>query len=291
MTEQNNTLAIEIGRKASTAWNEASKYGDGGDAMATHALFIAYRTMTFNAQVNRGTKAEPEIEHVSFDLAEYDVDPHNNDGTVDTKLKAARTVAVAEQVFDLSDLDNASKQRISRASKMALYLARKYADDDDDTYFARVSTRSVHVQRAKGKSMTTCLVVPEGAIYAEPAEDADDEVKRRYKKMVDEPRTLNGKDKASLAELSKRANPPKATRAAGDNKDKGATLVASIDFVTAIVMQNANPEADESDVALSNEVRRKLFKLASEIANYFTLDPMEEDETNENEASEEAAAA
>lgn len=279
MTELSNSqLVSEIGRKAATAWNEAAKYGDGGDALATHALYIASRMVTFEALVNRGTKAEPEIETIAFDFLEYDVEPRNNDGTVDTKLKSARTAAIAEHVFGLVDLDNASKQRISRASKMALYLARKYADDDDETFLARVSTRQMQVQRAGGKSMTTCLVVPEGAIFAEPAEDADDEVKNRYKKMIDEPRTLNGKDKASLAELSRRANPPKATRAAGENKSSGASLEASIDFVTAIVLQNSNPDADESDVALSPALRRKLFVLSQQIAAYFVSDPLEDEE-------------
>jgi hypothetical protein len=128
--------------------------------------------------------------------------------------------------------------------------------------------------------MTTCLVVPEGAIFAEPAEDADDEVKSRYAKMIDEPRTLNGKDKASLAELGRRANPPKVERAAGGNGagEKGASFIGSLHFVRAIVQQNANPNADESDIALSDDVRRELFALAQDIAAYFAIDPLESEE-------------
>lgn len=287
-TNQNNAAlsngmvqAQEIGRKAASNWNEAGKYGDGGDALATHALFIAFRTGMFQANVNRGTKAEPEIETVSFELNDVDSDPRNVDGSVDGKLKTARTVAIAEQVFGVVDLDNAFKQRLARCIKLALFLGRKYAHLDDEEYFKAVATRVVKVARANGGNMTTCLVVPHEAIFAEPAEDADEEDKAYYERNRMAPKTLNGKDKASLAELSRRANPPKAARAAGDNKDKGASLVASIDFVNAIVMQNANPDADETDVALSSELRRKLFGLASNIAAYFAIDPLEDEEGSE----------
>jgi hypothetical protein len=277
----NNTAARDIGIRAASNWNDAAKYGDGGDALATHALFIAARTMTFTALVNRGTKSEPEIEEVSFDLSDMPNDPFNKDGSVDGKLKSARTVAVAQSVFGYEELDNALKQRLARAVKMALYLSNLYASDDDETYFARVSTRQVKVTRPGGANMSTCLVVPEGAIFAAPADDADEEVRNRYVKMIDEPRTLNGKDKASLAELGRRANPPKAPAAGNKGKsttDRGASFIGSLDYVRAIVQQNANPNAEESDVALSDEVRRKLFALAQDIASYFAIDPLEDSE-------------
>jgi hypothetical protein len=290
MTIKNNTLVAEIGLKAAAAWNVASKEGDGGDALATHALYIAARVASFDALVNRGSKSEPEIETVSFDLLTYDVDPFNADGSVDMKLKAARTAAVAQHVFGLDELDNAVKQRIGRASKMALYLARKYAHLDDEEYMLQVATRTVKVSRATGSNMTTCLVVPHEAIYSPPAEDADEEDKAYYERNRMAPKTLNGKDKASLAELGKRANPPKTTRAAGEAKDKGASLVASIDYVNAIVLQNANPDADESDIALSNELRRKLFDLSQSIAAYFAADPLDESDDIDFGQSKEIAA-
>lgn len=288
MTISNNTLAVEIGRKASTAWNEASKYGDGGDALATHALYIAARTDTFEAIVNRGTKAEPEYETESFTLSELSNEPRNNDGSVDGKLKTARTVAIAQHVFGVEELDNAFKQRLGRAIKMAMYLANLYVADEDEDYFARVSTKTMQVSRSTGKTMTTCLVVPREALIAEPAEDADDIEKENYNNRRNEKTPLNGKDKASLAELSRRAAPKKETHKGADSKksDQGASFVASIDFVNAIVMQNANPEADESDVALSNDARRKLFTLAQSIAAYFAIDPLEE----ESEEAEQVAA-
>jgi hypothetical protein len=288
MTELNNAspLAVEIGRKAATAWNEASKYGDGGDALATHALYIASRETVFEAQVNRGSKAEPEIETESFTLSEVATEPRNNDGSVDGKLKSARTVAIAQHVFGVAELDNAFKQRQARAIKLAMYLANMYRDDDDETYYNRVSTKTMQVARATGKTMTTCLVVPREALVAAPAEDADDIEKENYNNRRNEKTPLNGKDKASLAELSRRANPPKAAIKGSDERnDKGASFIASLDFVSAIVLQNANPEADESEVGLGNDARRKLFTLAQNIAAYFAIDPLEDDSDEEEQVA------
>jgi hypothetical protein len=281
----NNANVSELGRKAAEQWTIAGSAGDGGDAIATHALYLAAFTMTFKAEVNRGSKAEPEIEVVEFELADVRNDPRNNDGTVDMKLKSARTVAIAETVFGISELDNAIKQRLGRAVKMALYLWDRYQKEED--FASLVSTRTVKTRHGGRDKMTTCLVVPNEAIYPEPAEDADEEDKARYQQLRRTPKTLNGKDKASLAELGKRANPPKAQRAAGENKtDKGATLLASIAFTRAIVQQNANSDADESEVGLSETLRRELFALAQDIAAYFAVDPMED----ENEEEQKQAA-
>jgi hypothetical protein len=144
---------------------------------------------------------------------------------------------------------------------------------------------------ASKDKMTICLVVPEEAVFAAPAEDADDEVKARYEASRNLPRTLNGKDKASLAELGRRANPPKATggnTGGRDEKGKEQTFVASLAFVRAIVQQNSNEQADESEVGLSEAIRRELFGLAQDIAAYFAIDPMEDE--GENEQQESAAA-
>ncbi len=122
------------------------------------------------------------------------------------------------------------------------------------------------------------LVVPFSAVHAEPSEDASDNAKAMHIAMSNVPTALDGKDKNSLAELGRRAKPPVAKRAASNDKNEGASLAASIDFVAAIVAQQLNEETPESDVALSSELRRKLFNLSSQIAAYFSADPMEESE-------------
>lgn len=276
----NNSRFVEIGRKASASWLDASVKGEGGDAMAVEALYIAARVCTFTAVVNEGSSAEPELVRYDFDLSDLRNEPRNADGSVDGKMKTARTVAIADRVFGLSELDNASKQRIRRATDLALYLSERHSQMDDEDYFKAVATRTVKMKHAGTEKMTTCLVVPHGAIFAPPAEDADDEEKQYYERNKDAPQTLHGRDKASLRELAKRAKPAKSTRDSNGSreKDAGKSFNDSVAFVSAIMAQAINPEAEETDLAFSEEQRVALFTLSQQIAAYFSADPLEEEE-------------
>lgn len=294
MTEVNpNAAFVEIGRRAASQWLDASVKGEGGDALATHALYIAARTCTFTAIINTGTAAEPVLEHIDFELLDMETDPRNNDGSVDGKLKQARTIAIADKVFGLSELDNASKQRIRRALTAALYLSKRNASMTDEQYFAAVSTRVVKVKHSGSDKMTTCLVVPYGAVYSPPAEDADDEEKQHYERNKDAPQTLHGRDKASLNELRKRANPPKEQRDSNGarEQDAGRSFVGAVDYVSAMLAQWTNPEG-ETDVAPNKELRLKLFTLQSQIAAVFAADPLTDEEmvTPADEEQEQKAA-
>jgi hypothetical protein len=293
-TSNQNTLFVEIGRRAASQWLDASIKGEGGDALAALALYLAARTCTFTAIINTGSAAEPVLEHIDFELADVATDPRNADGSVDGKLKQARTVAIADKVFGVSELDNAFKQRIRRALQIALYLYERNKNMDDEKYFAAVSTRVVKMKHAGSDKMTTCLVVPYGAVFAPPAEDADEEEKQHYERNKDAPQTLHGRDKASLNELRKRANPPKATRDSNGQReqDAGRSFNTSLDFVSAIISQcvSTDPEA-ECEVALNREQRMKLFALSQSIAALFAADPLTDEETAEPPVEEEKKAA
>lgn len=297
MTNLENTNYVEIGRKAAASWLDASVKGEGGDALATEALYIAARTVTFTAVINTGSSAEPVLEHFDFDLSDMATDPRNADGSVDGKMKQARTVAVADKVFGLAaPLDNASKQRIRRAITNALYLCNRHKDMSDEDYFKAVATRTVKMNHAGSEKMTTCLVVPYGAVFAPPAEDADEEDKAAYERNKDAPQTLHGRDKASLNELRRRANPPKSAArdsAGARDQDAGRSFNGALDYVSAIVAQWTNPEG-ESELAPNHEIRIKLFSLQSQIAALFAADPLTDDEMvtrEEGDKEEEKKAA
>jgi hypothetical protein len=286
-----NTRFVDLGRRASAQWLDASVKGDGGDALAVEALYVAARTATFTAVVNVGTAAEPIMENHDFELLDLETDPRNGDGSVDGKLKTARVNAVADKVFGITDMDNAFKQRLRRAVQLSLYLTKRHAGMDDEAYFAAVTTRTVKVKHAGSEKMTTCLVVPYGAIYSPPAEDADEEDKASYQRNKDAAQTLHGRDKASLNELRRRANPPKATRDSNGSReqDAGRSFNQSIDFVTAIVAQ-CLVENGECDVALNKEQRIKLFQLQSNIASLFVADPLSDEEQEATRVEEKQAA-
>lgn len=267
----NNTLntnaiaAFDLGKEAARRWGLSVQHGEGGDANAIVALVHAQRLLTFTATVER--KKEDTAESFDFDILSLPEPYWNADGSKDTRKMAARTAALAKRLFGIDELSNAIKTRLARCIKVAVYLINSLSHLSDDELINTVTID-------KGK-----LSVPYGLVTNEPAEDASAKEKAVYQAMRDDPVALDGKDGLSLAELGKRANPPKASRAAASgNSDNGASFVASLDFVTAIVTQQLNEDADESDIALNSDVRRKLFSLSQQIAAYFAADPLEEEE-------------
>jgi hypothetical protein len=266
----NSAETFQLGKEAARRWNLSAEHGDAGDANAIVALVHAQRVLTFNATVER--KKDDTAEQFEFDILSFSEPYWNNDGSKDTRKMAARTACLAERLFGITDITNATKQRIARTVKCAVYLLNACSKMTDEELFAAIAL--------KGNK----LVVPYDLVKAEPSEDASDNDKAFFAAMKGKPLVLDGKDKNSLAELSRRANPPSANRAAGEDKTKGASFTASLHYVTAIVQQQMNTEADESDIALSSDARRELFKLSQYIAAYFAADPMEEDELSEPEA-------
>ena len=265
MTSISNTQeTLALGKEAGRRWGLSAQHGDAGDANAIVALVHAERTMTFTATVER--KKDDTAETFDFSITDFANPYWNNDGSKDTRKMAARTACLAERLFGISDVTNAVKQRIARTLKCAIYLIGALRDMTDEELFDAV--------KLKGSN----LVVPYQLVKPEPSEDASDNEKAFFAAMTGKPLVLDGKDKNSLAELSRRANPPKAERAAGENKDKGASFIASVDFVTAIVQQQLNEEAAESDIGLNSDARQKLFRLAQYISAYFAADPMDAEE-------------
>ena len=266
MTAINNNTAnvLNIGSEAARRWTLSSTHGEAGDANAIVALVYAERMLTFTATVER--KKEDTTEQFDFSVLDLATPLYNNDGSKDTRAMAARTLALSSRLFGIEELTNAIKTRLARSIKAAVYLinALKHLSDEE-------LQEAVCIKGGK-------LVAPYGLVKPAPAEDASDNEKIIYEAMKDKPLSLDGKDGASLAELNKRAAPPKATRAAGENKSDGASFNASLAFVSAIVSQQINEEADETEIALSNEQRRALFALSQHIAAYFAADPIEEEE-------------
>lgn len=277
MSDRSNiNTTVEIGKEAARLWNLSIERGDQGDANAIVALVHAQRFVTFTATVERKNGSEPIMEDFDFSVVDCANPYHNNDGSKDVRKMAARTAALALRLFGISELSNAIKTRLARCIKSAVYLINSLASLGDDELL-----ESVRVQAGK-------LVIPYGLVSDEPKEDASAKEKLAYAKLADMPISLDGKDGMSLAQLGKRANPPKANRAAGEQKDKGASFGASIDFVTAVVRQWNQPDA-ETDSAPNRELEQKLFALSQEIAAYFVANPVAEDELRSEEP--EAAAA
>lgn len=277
MTEQTETntvpagdnvspTIITLGLEAARRWRLSGEHGEAGDATAIVALYRACRYMTFRGEVAR--KKDDPSEAFEFDVPDMLTPYFNNDGSKDTRKMAARTAILAERLFGITTLTNAIKQRIARTVMSAVYLFNQFDKlDDDDDYNDRVTLRA-------GK-----LAVPYGVVAAPPPADASDNDRAFFRNMADTIVSLDGKKGLSLAELGKRANPPKAHRdSGGNNVDQGQTLASSIAFVSAIVQQNTG-EGDECDVALSPALRRELFALSQRIADYFAVDPLEEEET------------
>ena len=262
----NNNTVTEYGMKAASAWDRATSNGDAGDALAVAALYNAFPTMTFACTVER--KKEDIVETVDFDLIDWLSPVFNADGTKDTRAMNARTHAVILKVFGISEgnVSPAIKTRVDRAKKCAAYLYNRHAAMSDDDYATAVTM--------KGNK----LVVPYAAVTPEPKDDASDNEKTVYEAMAAKPLTLDGKKGASLAELSKRANPPKARREQA-SKEEGNGLNEAVSYITGIMLSINS--SDESDVALSNQLREKLYHMQMAIAQYFTTDPIGDIEDSE----------
>lgn len=270
----NMNVTLEAGKEAARLWGLSIKHGEGGDANAIAALVHAQRQITFTATVER--KKEDTAETFDFDVLSL-ADPYwNNDGSKDTRKMSARNAALALRLFGIEELSNAIKTRLARCVKVAVYLINSLAALTDEQLIA-----AVYVEKNK-------LVVPYGLVAPEPNEDASAKDKAVFAAMRNDSIALDGKDGLSLAELGKRANPPKANRAAGGNKTDGASFGASVDFVAAIVQQQLDPNAEESDIALSDDMRRKLFSLAQSIASYFAADPLEDIDFGQNDEAKAA---
>jgi hypothetical protein len=279
MTNISNTQeTFQLGTEAARRWKLAGEHGDAGDANAIVALVHAQRVLNFDATVERKGKDEHD-EAFEFDILSF-ADPYfNNDGSRDTRKMASRTACLAERLFGITELTNAIKQRLARTIKCAIYILQQCADMTDEQLFERVTLKA------------NKLVVPYELVKAEPVETASDNEKAFHAAMKGKPLVLDGRDKNSLAELSRRANPPK-TPAAGANgsENKGASFVGSLKYVTAIVQQQLSESSDESEVGLNTDARRELFRLSQYIAAYFAADPLEEEEQPTVEQPEKKAA-
>lgn len=256
-----NTDIQSLGAKAVDAWKSSERNGAKGDALSIVALFEAYHTLTFVARVH-DKKGHLESE-TSFDLSDY-IDERGVtklDGTKDKKLVGARLEAIAEKVFGVKQPDQNLKNRILRSLKSVGYLASRFDIDD-----VKLSKRNE-------------LMIPYVALHDAPDADAGTNEIKKYEIMSDQLIALDGKEGNTLAALSRKANPPKKREVnQTDAKiDQGQAFTSSIKFALAMMPRIIGTEEDGSEFTASEELRKTMFELQTQLAAYFDIDPIEEE--------------
>ena len=271
-----NSQAAQFGSQAISKWNSRDKQGAQGDALGFMALLAAHEQMTFIAIV----KDKTVNERVEFDLQNYLDKPAvmKKDGTRDNKMTQARTLAVIEKVFGVKEPTNAQLQSVRRCCELVKnFLAKGYKAED-----AKLSSRGY-------------LEVPYALMHDEPKADAPEREHKTWQKNEDDTEVLDNTDGMSMASLGRRIAPKKAERAAqsNDNNDRGASFVASIDFVAGVleVFNDVDGGDKEIQVPAPNEdVRKKLWALQLQLAKYFQEDPIEEEEKKEDKRTKNTRA-
>ena len=249
------TQAVDAGK----AWVKAGKENAKGDALATVALVAVWTSFEFNYEVPIN---KDETETRVARPCEMEIELKNAEGGKDNKATAARFNGLCKSLFGIDEPSNAIAQSVRRALLTSRYL---------------VSEKVEPVLSGKGE-----LKVPYGIVAKEPAADASELAKTTHAAMKDKVVALDGKEGLSLTELRNRAASafPSKSR---PSKNKQAPSVEqsfadAVEFLTKSLARLADPANDEADIALSNERRRELIKLATHIAAYIATDPIEEEE-------------
>jgi hypothetical protein len=250
--------AIEAGR----AWQRAGENNAKGDALAIVALCAVWSEFEFTYTVGRANDEKDEPRTIK--LAQMFEEIKSENGSNDTRAINARFNTLSRVLFGISEPTNAQAQSIRRSLLSARYLVQQGA--------------SVSLKGTK-------LVVPYASVTPAPKADATDNDKELFNAMKDKPFVLDGRKGASLSELRNRAaaafptkkRPAKAKQEASREE----SMAASIAFLNTCLEHINDPKASEAEIALSTARRMELFKLASQIAAYFSSDPLEETEQKE----------
>jgi hypothetical protein len=270
---------VNAGKQAASAWNSADRQNTKGDQLAIFALFQAFHKISLLANVfNRKGEIEDTI---MFELKDLATEPKNEDGNRNNKVISARTNAIAQTIFGIepSKVDQAFKNRLSRAMVVVFYFAKLGYQPDD-------------VELTE-KNKQVMLRLPFTALHSPPAPDKDGKVDEEeldhYNRLKDSKITLDGKTKDkishSVAELQRKANPPRPREGANDTtpQDKGQAFRASLSMTVATLHQVSSPES-ESDIAFNKETRLQLWDLHQLLTRYFEeIEPLDKEEEGELE--------
>lgn len=257
MTTSNEPNWAELGIKAGAELRKADTASTKGEALAVVVLYHALRDGYEMQYITQRTKDESD-DPVSFTLATYGTNLVSENGKNDSKAISARKAAMMKDLFGLVDFTAAQDAVVSRALMSAQYLHNNNAQPTINS---------------KG-----LLVVPHQFIIPAPAADAGENARTIYAAMNDKPITLDGKKGTSLRELRNRAAaamPRKTRKAKNKSDDAGQSLLAAVKLIEATLSQING--SDEASVALSEELRTHLFNVQVAAAQYFTVDPIEQD--------------
>ena len=258
-TNTNEPIAFVQAKEAGRAWEKAGKENAKGDALATVSLVAEWTSFEFNYEVPIN---KDETETRVGRPCEMEIELKNAEGGKDNKATSARFNALCDKFFGVADPSNAIAQSVRRALLKSRYLVAQDVTPE-----------------LNGKKE---LKVPYGVVVKEPAPDASELAKATYEAMKNKSVALDGKEGLSLTELRNRASaafPVKGRK----SKDKKApteeeSFATAVKFLTKTLERLNNPANDEAELALSNDRRRELFELATHVANYFAVDPLDLDE-------------
>jgi hypothetical protein len=260
--QSNEPTAFQQAVEAGRAWTRAGENNAKGDALATVALVSIWSTFEFSYSVQRANDETDEPRTIQ--LSQMFEELKNENGSTDTRAVNARFNTLSRVLFGISEPTNAQAQSIRRSLLCARYLVQQGAE--------------VSIKGSK-------LVVPYSAVTAAPKADASDNDKTLYEAMKDKPLALDGRKGASLSELRNRAAAafPTKKRPAKTKQEpsREESMSASIAYLNSCLEHINDPSAKEADIALSSARRVELFKLANQIAAYFSSDPIEENEEKE----------
>ncbi|HSW91747.1 MAG TPA: hypothetical protein VLG09_03825 [Candidatus Saccharimonadales bacterium] len=263
-SRSNEPTAFQQALEAGRAWTRAGENNAKGDALAIVALCHVWNDFEFTYTVERANDEKDEPRTIK--LAQMFEEIKSENGSNDTRAINARFNTLSRVLFGISEPTNAQAQSIRRSLLSARYLIQQGA--------------SVSLKGSK-------LVVPYSSVTPAPKADATDNDKAVFEAMKDKPFVLDGKKGASLSELRNRAAaafPTKKRPAkAKVEASREESMAASIAFLNTCLEHINDPNASEADVALSSARRVELFKLANQIAAYFSADPMDEGEGTDTE--------
>lgn len=271
-----------IGKQATSAWQSADRQNTKGDQLAIYALFHASHKVSLMANVY-DRKGDIE-EVITFDLLDLATVPTNADGNRNNKVMSARTVAIATSIFGMlpEQVDQAFKNRLNRAMQVVFY-------------FHKLGYTLEQVQLTE-KNKQQMLKLPFTALNDPPVADdkgaIDEEELDHYNRLKDSSVALDGKTGKTVAELQRRANPPRQRDNNGNNgeQDKAQQLNNAVSFVSAVV-KTAVTDDEENDgkseaernkfaIAFNKPTRSELWRLHQYLVQYFEADPMDAEEEN-----------
>ena len=249
----NTNEAAEFGIKAARAWKSSERESKKGAAFAIFALSRAWFGMTFDAmQVSK--TGEEKFRHF-FTLSDYVNETRKPSDITDKTCAGIRQAAIAGQLFGINDAETLKRVKplIDLAMKEVAYLIVTCAVDPTEITISKDHN----------------LVVPFVTVADEPSDDASLNDKNSYSSMVGNMVELDGKGSMSLAQLKRKASPPKdrSSQPATEDQSKNASVVASAKLVTSVLVGFNTSESDLP--AFNKENEAVMWALHMQLVAYF----------------------